>query len=104
MDLTIIEREDFRNLLLEIGPVRMPFGMFGPKPYPPSGVPLIDLPAEYLLWFKQRSFPKGRLGELMAQVCELKELGMDGIFEPLRVANGGRFPLRPQRRRAVRFD
>lgn len=104
MDFTEIDREDFRNLLAEIGQVRMPFGMFGPKSYPPSGVPLIDLPPEYLGWFKQRGFPKGRLGELMAHVCEIKDVGMDMVFEPLRAANGGRFPLRKQRARSFRFD
>jgi len=104
MDLTEIDREDFRNLLVEIGRMRMPFGRFGPKDYPPAGVPLVDLPPEYLIWFKQRGFPKGRLGELMAQVCELKELGMDLVFEPIRAANGGRFPLHQQRRKSVDFE
>jgi uncharacterized protein (DUF3820 family) len=93
MHITEIDREDFRNLLLEIHGTFMPFGMFGKEKYPPHGVPIIDLPEEYLLWFKQRSFPKGRLGELMAQVCEIKECSMDSIFEPLRKANGGRTRL-----------
>ncbi len=30
-DFTDIEREDFRNLLAEIGRTRMPFGKFGIK-------------------------------------------------------------------------
>ena len=104
MDFTEIDREDFRNLLAEIGMVRMPYGMFGPKHYPPTGVPLIDLPPEYLVWFKMRGFPKGRLGELMAHVCEIKEVGMDQVFDPIRAANGGRFRLRKQRKRSFRFD
>ncbi len=93
MRFTEIDREDFRNLLGEIHRTHMPFGLFGKEKYPPAGVPIFDLPEEYLLWFKQRSFPKGRLGELMAHVCEIKEVGMDSIFEPLRKANGGRYPL-----------
>lgn len=104
MDFTEIDREDFRNLLEEIGRMRMPFGMFGPAHYPPAGVPLIDLPPEYLVWFKMRGFPKGRLGELMAYVCEFKEVGMDSVFDPIRAATGGRFPLRRQRRRTVDFE
>jgi uncharacterized protein (DUF3820 family) len=71
----------------------MPYGKFGKGKYPPNGVTLCDLPEEYLIWFKQRSFPKGRLGELMAHVCEIKELGMDSVFDPLRKANGGRTKL-----------
>jgi len=104
MDLTEIDREDFRRLLLEIGEVRMPFGKFGPKDYPPVGVPLIDLPPEYLVWFKERGFPKGRLGELMATVCEVKEVGMDAVFEPLRTRNGGRHKLRIPKRRRFDFE
>ena len=104
MDLTDIDREDFRNLLVEIGRTRMPFGKFGIKVYPPAGVPIMDLPVEYLIWFQQNGFPKGRLGELLAQVCEIKSVGMDSVFDPIRRANGGRFPLRPERRRSIDFE
>jgi uncharacterized protein (DUF3820 family) len=99
-----IDREDFRNLLLEIGKTHMPFGKFGSKAYPPSGVPIMDLPMEYLAWFKERGFPKGRLGELMAEVFEIKDVGMDLVFDPLRQARGGRFPLHSSRRRSVDFE
>lgn len=94
MHFTEIDREDFRNLLAEIHRTQMPFGMFGKQNHPPHGVPIFDLPENYLMWFKQRTFPKGRLGELLAHVCEIKESGMDSLFEPMRRANGGRTPLR----------
>ena len=42
MDLTEIDREDFRRLLEEIGRARMPFGKFGPADYPPAGVPVME--------------------------------------------------------------
>ena len=29
----------------------MPFGKYGPLHFPPRGVPLYDLPVEYLAWF-----------------------------------------------------
>lgn len=103
VDLTEIDREDFRNLLVEISGARMPYGMFGPKHYPPDGVPVMDLPPEYLIWFKQRGFPKGRLGELMAHACELKELGMDGVFDPIRAVTGGRYKLHRSRVRVRDF-
>lgn len=104
MDLTDIDREDFRNLLAEIGRTRMPFGKFGIKEYPPAGVPIMDLPPEYLAWFKERGFPKGRLGELLAQVQAVKEVGMDAVFDPLRAASGGRFKLRHPKRRSFDFE
>lgn len=93
MNFTEIDRDDFRNLLAEIHRTHMPFGRFGKQKFPPHGVPVFDLPEEYLIWFKQRGFPKGRLGEIMAHVCEIKEVGMDSLFDPLRQANGGRTKL-----------
>lgn len=99
-----MDPEDFRSLLAEIGRTFMPFGKFGRQEYPPAGVPVMDLPVEYLSWFKQRGFPKGRLGELMACVYEIKETGMDSVFDPLRAKRGGRYPLRQERRRSVSFD
>jgi uncharacterized protein (DUF3820 family) len=104
MNFGEIDREDFRNLLAEIGRARMPFGKFGMQAYPPAGVPVMDLPLEYLAWFKQRGFPKGRLGELMAVVYEVKEVGMDKVFDPLRAANGGRFKLQPPQRKRFKFE
>ena len=103
-DFTEIDREDFRNLLAEIGRTRMPFGKFGIKAYPPAGVPIMDLPEEYLAWFKERGFPKGRLGELMAEVLAIKDTGMDRVFDPMRQTGGGRFRLQPQRRKSFGFD
>ena len=104
IDFTEIDRDDFRNLLDEIGRTRMPFGKFGIKSYPPAGVPIMDLPIEYLCWFKDRGFPKGRLGELLAQVCEIKEVGMDSVFDPIRSVMGGRYPLTPRRKRSFGFE
>lgn len=103
-DITEIDRDDFRNLLAEISRAHMPFGKFGIKAHPPFGVPLMDLPVEYLAWFKERGFPKGRLGELMAHVYEIKEVGMDSVFDPLREARGGRFKLQPKRPRSFDFE
>lgn len=104
MDFTEIDREDFRNLLMEIGQTHIPFGKFGIKAHPPAGVPIMDLPIEYLAWFHERGYPKGRLGELMAQVFEIKSVGMDSVFDPLRKARGGRFKLQPQTKRSIRLD
>jgi uncharacterized protein len=83
-DFTEIDREDFRNLLMEIAKTRMPFGKFGIKEYPPAGVPIMDLPIEYLAWFHEAT-------------------GMDCVFDPLRRAAGGRFPLTAERRRMFEF-
>jgi len=103
VNLTEIDRDDFRSLLWEISKVYMPFGKFGPKDYPPRGIPLMDLPPEYLGWFREKGYPNGRLGELMEMVCVIKESGMDEVFHPLRKQqNGGRMSV--QRRRPNHSD
>ncbi len=104
VEFTDIDRDDLRNLMEEIGKAHMPFGKYGPDEYPPRGVPIIDLPPEYLAWFAERGFPKGRLGELLATVFEIKQSGADRIFQPLRTRNGGRFRLTRKRGRVIDFE
>ena len=89
--------QDLLTTLESLKFYRMPFGMFGPKKYPPKGVLLIDLPLEYLSYFHQRSYPKGNLGDLMMQVYELKAIGMDHLFNPIRKQHGGRSILDPKK-------
>lgn len=82
--------DDLRTLLSEIAAMHMPFGMYGPGTYPPDGCPLMDLPAEYLDWFWQRGWPKGKLGRLMEQAFLIKNCGLDHLFDSFRAAQGGR--------------
>ncbi len=81
-----------------IGNMNMPFGKFGPKTFPPHGVPIYDLPAEYLAWFTNKGFPKGRLGELLKIVHQMKADGSDSAFDNFR-RERGRTKLRPERKR-----
>ncbi len=102
-----MDREEFRDLLGDIGNYHMPFGKFGPKEFPPNGLPLYELPPEYLAWFAERGFPNGHLGELMEAVWGIKEVGMDQIFDPMREARGGRISIRKRKNKRVdntRFD
>ena len=87
-----------RTDLDEIGAMPMPFGKFGPKSFPPHGIPIYDLPAEYLGWFAQKGFPKGRLGELMKIVHQMKADGSDMAFDVFRKSRG-RTKLRSERKR-----
>lgn len=80
--------------LADIAATFMPFGRFGPRRFPPRGVPLYDLPVEYLAWFAQKGWPQGRLGELLRMVHQLKVDGCDEVFDAFRRARGGRTSLR----------
>jgi uncharacterized protein (DUF3820 family) len=80
--------------LKDIGSSYMPFGKYGPDHFPPRGVPLYDLPLEYLEWFNRRGFPQGRLGELLKILHQLKTDGCDEVFDEFRRKRGGRTSLR----------
>ena len=66
-----------REKLIELAHYRMPFGRFKDR-Y------LIDLPEDYLLWFKQKGFPEGKLGKLMASILEIKLNGLETRIRKIR--------------------
>lgn len=66
-----------RQTLLELAEMRMPFGKY-------KGRLLIDLPEPYVVWFSQRGFPAGKLGEMLRIVYEIKLNGLEYLFKPLR--------------------
>lgn len=69
----MFEKQD----LLDIARMPMPFGKY-------AGRMLIDLPEEYLLWFRKKGFPAGRLGQLLALTLEVKIEGLEGVIRPLK--------------------
>ena len=66
--------------LVRIANQTMPFGRF-------KGRALIDLPEEYLLWFVDRGFPAGQLGDLMQLTLEIKINGLEKLIYPLKMAD-----------------
>jgi uncharacterized protein (DUF3820 family) len=63
--------------LLELAEARMPFGKY-------QGRLLIDLPEPYVVWFGQQGFPKGKLGDQLRTIYEIKVNGLEYLFDPLR--------------------
>jgi len=63
--------------LLELAGMRMPFGRYKDRR-------LIDLPESYVVWFAQKGFPDGRLGDMLRMVYEIKVNGLEYLFKPLR--------------------
>ena len=63
--------------LIDIANMKMPFGKY-------AGRVLIDLPEEYLLWFADKGFPQGRLGDLLQIALEIKINGQEAALDPLR--------------------
>ena len=71
-EITADERQ-----LIELARMRMPFGKY-------TGRLLIDLPEPYVVWFSQNGFPRGRLGEMLQIVYEVKVNGLEYLFDPFR--------------------
>ncbi len=54
-----------QSKLIELAKAKMPYGKF-------KGRFLIDLPEYYIVWYKQKGFPKGKLGNQLEQIFEIK--------------------------------
>ena len=65
-----------QDTLLRIANTPMPFGKY-------QGRLIYKLPEEYLLWFADKGFPKGDLGQLMQWALEIKINGLEYLLDPL---------------------
>jgi len=63
--------------LLELAHYKMPFGKY--KDYY-----LVDIPEYYYAWFKRKGFPKGKLGEFMLEMHEIKINGLDSLIKNIQ--------------------
>ncbi|MFZ5552120.1 MAG: DUF3820 family protein [Bacteroidota bacterium] len=66
-----------RDFFLSLVNTKMPFGKF-------EGKFLCDLPAFYLEWFKRKGFPKGKLGQQLETMYEIKINGLEHLLDPLK--------------------
>lgn len=66
-----------QNFLIKLAHTKMPFGKY-------KGRDLIDLPEYYIVWYKNKGFPKGKLGDMMAQVYELKLNGLEHLIRTIK--------------------
>jgi len=64
-------------VLLKLTKARMPFGKY-------KGGLLIDLPKPYVIWFANKGFPEGELGQMLNILHEVQVNGLEYLFKPLR--------------------
>ncbi len=63
--------------------MRMPFGKY-------KGSLLIHIPEHYLVWYRGKGFPAGKLGRQLELMLEIKINGLEELIYPL---------IRPESRR-----
>jgi uncharacterized protein (DUF3820 family) len=63
-----------KEAFLALATAKMPFGKY-------KGIRLVDLPEPYLVWFSQKGFPEGKLGEMLQAVYEIKLNGLEYLFK-----------------------
>jgi len=66
-----------QKLFLELAKAKMPFGKYKNRL-------LVDLPEHYVVWFHQKGFPKGKLGNMLSIVYEIKVNGLEYLFKPFK--------------------
>lgn len=65
-----------KETLVKLANCRMPFGKY-------TGRLLHEIPESYFIWFSNKGFPVGELGELMAMMLEIKINGLEYLLRPL---------------------
>jgi uncharacterized protein (DUF3820 family) len=66
-----------RGAFLKLAQATMPFGKY-------AGWRLVDLPEPYVVWFSQKGFPAGEIGEMLRTVYEIKVNGLEYLFKPYK--------------------
>lgn len=64
-------------ILSEIVKQKMPFGKYKDRL-------ICDIPEYYLVWFKQKGFPKGKLGVMLETMYEIRINGLEYLLKPLK--------------------
>lgn len=67
---------DPQHELMVLARTKMPFGKY-------EGYYLAHLPEHYLVWYHQKGFPKGKLGQQLALMYEIKLNGLEKLILPL---------------------
>jgi len=72
-----MEIQPDKKQLIILAHYKMPFGKF-------KGDYLVDLPEAYLIWFQQKGFPDGKLGQLLQMMLEIKINGLEYLIRKIQ--------------------
>ncbi|WP_111706582.1 DUF3820 family protein [Lutibacter citreus] len=63
--------------LEKLANTKMPYGKY-------KGTFLIELPEHYIVWYNNKGFPKGKLGDMLRLVYEIQLNGLEDLVRKLR--------------------
>ena len=66
-----------KQFLIDLAKMKMPYGKY-------KGRYLIDLPEYYLIWYKNKGFPNGKIGKQLESVYEIQLNGLEDIVRQVR--------------------
>jgi len=66
-----------KQFLIDLANTKMPYGKY-------KDHYLIDLPEYYVVWCHSKGFPKGKLGDMLSQVYELKINGLEYLIREIK--------------------
>ncbi|MFD2727193.1 DUF3820 family protein [Hyunsoonleella rubra] len=66
-----------KKFLIDLAHTKMPYGKYKDRF-------LIDLPEYYIVWYHGKGFPKGKLGDMLRQVYELKVNGLEYLVRNIQ--------------------
>ncbi|MGL2993607.1 DUF3820 family protein [Flavobacterium sp. TSSA_36] len=69
--------DENQKKLIELAHAKMPFGKY-------EGWSLIDIPEYYIVWYRNKGFPKGTLGVQLQLVYELKVNGLEDLIRNIK--------------------
>jgi uncharacterized protein (DUF3820 family) len=72
-----VELTPDKEFLIKLAHTKMPFGKY-------EGLYLIDLPEYYVVWYHNKGFPKGQLGQMLQTVYELKLNGLEELIRNIK--------------------
>jgi len=72
-----LDTDKEKQFLIKLATTKMPYGKY-------EGRFMIDLPEYYVVWYRNKGFPKGQIGEMLTTVYELKINGLEYLVKNIQ--------------------
>jgi len=73
----MLNQNQSKQFLVKLANTKMPYGKY-------KGRYMIDLPEYYVVWYRNKGFPKGQIGDMLATVYELKVNGLEELVRNIQ--------------------